>query len=223
MIDFWLVLFLGCMAVDWSALALNRPSINYFSKPLTLFFLIVWYFTNLPHFFQGMWFGLGLVFALIGDVCLLFSYRYFLVGLTAFLITQILYSVQIFFLSGVFSTLMILGMFSIAVIIAIKITSQIRKKGIQTLVERMSIPIAAYAMVISVMVLLAIFTILQPGHHQVSVSLLVAGALLFFASDLTLAVDRFIRPLTRARLMVRISYHLGQFALTSGVLLELAS
>jgi len=43
-----------------------------------------------------------------------------------------------------------------------------------------------------------------------------AGAVLFVASDTTLAWNKFVHPVRRGRLLVMITYHLGQIALIAG-------
>jgi uncharacterized membrane protein YhhN len=50
-------------------------------------------------------------------------------------------------------------------------------------------------------------------------ALVSAGSVLFYASDGMLAWDRFINPLSHARLRVMVTYHLGQFGILGGALL----
>jgi uncharacterized membrane protein YhhN len=44
------------------------------------------------------------------------------------------------------------------------------------------------------------------------------GATVFVASDTTLAVNRFVRPLPRADVVVMVTYHVGQALIVLGVL-----
>ena len=46
------------------------------------------------------------------------------------------------------------------------------------------------------------------------------GALLFYASDVVLATNKFINPIKNGRLVNIILYHLGQITLVAGVLLQ---
>jgi len=43
---------------------------------------------------------------------------------------------------------------------------------------------------------------------------------LFFISDTLLVINRFVKPFQNARLFVRTCYHLGQFGLIAGALLN---
>jgi uncharacterized membrane protein YhhN len=47
------------------------------------------------------------------------------------------------------------------------------------------------------------------------------GGALFFASDTILAWNRFVQPFDGARLLTRITYHLGQVGLVVGMSLTL--
>ena len=73
----------------------------------------------------------------------------------------------------------------------------------------LSVPVAVYTAAIGAMLVCAWFT----GEP-----LLALGATIFVASDATLSVDRFVRPLPRAHLLVMVTYHLGQALIVAGVL-----
>lgn len=73
----------------------------------------------------------------------------------------------------------------------------------------LSVPVAVYTAVIGAMLVCAWFT----GEPLVAV-----GAAIFVASDTTLSVDRFVRPLPHAHLAVMVTYHLGQALMVAGVL-----
>jgi uncharacterized membrane protein YhhN len=76
-----------------------------------------------------------------------------------------------------------------------------------------------YAGAISAMLLMGTGTLFRPAWDAEAAVLAACGALLFTFSDLYLAFDRFVEPIPGARLMVRITYHLGQLALAAGVIL----
>ena len=71
-------------------------------------------------------------------------------------------------------------------------------------------PVVAYMVVISTMVVLATAT---------GVVLAGVGAVLFFVSDYLIARDRFVRPLPWAPPAIMVLYHLGQ----AGLVLSLTS
>ena len=75
---------------------------------------------------------------------------------------------------------------------------------------RMRIPVAIYALLISFMVCGAISTLFDHGFSPLRSALLVAGASLFYVSDIILAVDKFRRPFRLSRLANLATYYGGQ-------------
>ena len=73
----------------------------------------------------------------------------------------------------------------------------------------LSVPVAVYSVVIGAMLLLAWFT----GEPLVAL-----GASVFVVSDATLSIDRFVRPIPHARLILMVTYHVGQAMIVAGVL-----
>lgn len=70
-------------------------------------------------------------------------------------------------------------------------------------------PVVAYMGVISAMVVAAFGRTVPVG---------IAGALLFYVSDATLAWNRFVTDLPRGDLAVMVTYHLAQVALVASLL-----
>jgi alkenylglycerophosphocholine hydrolase len=219
MINVWLVLALLCIGTDWAALRNGWSKIKYVTKPLALTFLIIWFGSSFNASRLMVWFGLGLFFALIGDILLLFSYRYFILGLAAFLLTHVSYLIgltcclppvsrQFWFLLG--GVVCLWG----------QILFALEKHLIKNRTHRkMVVPVGLYATVLNAMLLFALWTLFRSDWPPLAAALTASGGLLFAASDLLLAVDRFVRPFQDARLWVRITYHLGQLALSAGVAL----
>ena len=50
------------------------------------------------------------------------------------------------------------------------------------------------------------------------VPLVALGASVFVVSDAVLSIDRFVRPIPHARLILMITYHVGQALIVAGVL-----
>jgi uncharacterized membrane protein YhhN len=73
----------------------------------------------------------------------------------------------------------------------------------------LSLPVGVYTTVIGVVLVLAWCT----GLWVVAL-----GATVFVASDTTLALNRFVRPLPRAEVAIMVTYHLGQALIVAGVL-----
>ncbi len=85
---------------------------------------------------------------------------------------------------------------------------------------RMRLPVAIYSAVIAAMLFSAMLTLFRPDWDWPAAGYAAAGGFLFFCSDTMLAFDRFVRPFTRARFWVRVTYHLGQSGLALGALLH---
>ena len=221
-----LILFLLIAILDWVAVAKSWKKIEYTAKPTAMlvllgFLLLAGAFGSLPL----ICFALGICFSLAGDVCLMFSYthfsdRWFIPGLVAFLLAHVAYIIGLNMPLPDVSPIWSLG---IAVILALtaarilrRILAGVRQKGLRRLVR----PVGIYGTVITLMLLSALLTLNSPTW-KISASALVAlGAALFYFSDILLAWNKFVNPLKLDRLANMIPYHLGQFALIAGVILQ---
>jgi uncharacterized membrane protein YhhN len=71
---------------DWVATGFNWKLVRYITKPATLLILILWFVQIGGLEGRLLWFGLGLVFSLAGDIFLMLPSRFFIGGLIAFLL-----------------------------------------------------------------------------------------------------------------------------------------
>jgi uncharacterized membrane protein YhhN len=215
-IDIWLVLALVGMGADWVVVWQGGGKIQYVTKPLALITLMIWFGTGYRSGGLMTWFGLGLAFSLIGDVLLLFSYRYFIHGLGAFLLTHVFYAAGLTCcLPAVTRPFWVLlsGVICLWGLILIALEKRLLNNPTH---RKMAVPVGVYATVLNTMLLFALWTLFRSDWPPLAAALAASGGLLFTASDLMLAVDRFVRPCAHARLWVRITYHLGQLALAVG-------
>ena len=207
------------IAADWTAVWQGWHRVNYLTKPAVLLFLSIWFWTVSVPDGPALWFGLGLFFSLVGDVFLLFSSRYFIYGLAAFLVAQAAYvigfncclppiSAPFWFLLGAQICVWL-------VIMAVMVKNLSGSPNHR----KMVFPMGIYAAAICAMLFSALWTLFRPDWTATSSGLAASGALLFFCSDILLAIDRFIHPFPHARLWVRVTYHLGQLALVAGAAL----
>ena len=215
-----LILVFVAAVADWAAVAKGWKKTEYIAKPATMLLLFVW-LVVLSHL-RGvlMWFGLGVLFSLVGDVFLMISDRWFLAGLVAFLLAQVMYIVGLNLplpdVSPVVSIglALLLGVSSARVLR--RITGGLAAKGLGRLV----VPVLVSGMIITVMLLSAMLTLFR-GDWKSTPSLVVStGAILFYFSDLLLAWDRFVTPVRNGRLINMVRYHLGQIALIFGAVLQ---
>ena len=187
---------------DWLAVSLNRRAAEYVFKPLVMVLLIAVALSLDPSStFAQVMLVIGLVLSMIGDVCLMLPQDAFLVGLGAFLIAHIFYVIALLALGiSVWSFLIgVALMFFVALVVGRKIV-----QGAASVDKAMAGPVAAYIAVISVMVASAIGT----GRFFA-----IVGALLFATSDSVLGWTRFLNDFPRSRMIVMVTYHLGQAGL----------
>lgn len=208
--------------LDWIAVAAKLKPLEYIAKPAFMLLLIVWIW-NLGGFSGPMlWFTLGAIFSLGGDVFLMLPKEQFMGGLVAFLLAHIAYII------GFNQALPPLNLASVVLLILVSLTAAGLFQRIANAItiigdSKLRLPVLAYTLVISVMLLSALITMVRPDEQWMPYpSLLVsAGALLFFISDAVLAWNRFVDTLTYARLKVIIPYHLGQIGILVGAALHI--
>jgi uncharacterized membrane protein YhhN len=220
------IFVLASAVADWVAVARNWKRIEYIFKPVTMLLLFA-YLAQAGGFRTTALtcFGLGILFSLAGDIFLMISYarfsnRWFLPGLAAFLLAHVVYIIGLNTPLGNLSPILAIG---IGILLAItaarllrRILAGVQEKGLTRLV----LPVAAYGMIITLMLLSAILTIYRPDWKTSASGLVSAGAVLFYASDLVLAWNKFVKPVRNGRVLNMALYHLGQIALIVGAVVQ---
>lgn len=213
---------------DWYLVLTNGYKLRNITKPLTLMVLILWF--SISGGWQGRTalLGVGLLFSLAGDIFLLKSILMvrpgmFLLGLFSFLVVQILYIV-------VFNkTLPSVNLASVGLLVLIAIVTYFAArhilKGLRRTPEgkKQQAPLILYLVAISLMFFSASYTLFSPEWVLLHAVLVASGALLFYVSDLVLAVDAFVKPYKFAGILITVTYHLAQAAIVSGVLLNVGT
>jgi uncharacterized membrane protein YhhN len=155
----------------------------------------------------GRWVFAALIFGWIGDAALLGSRRvWFLVGLTTFLIGHLIYVVA-FLVAGI-APVATMAAAVVAAPAAVVVFRWLRPQ----LPPAMVAPVAAYAIVISAMVVFA-----TGATAAGSSILIVIGAAAFFVSDLAVARNRFVAPGIGNRLWGLPLYYTAQILLAWSV------
>ena len=220
MLNFWFFATIILALTDWSALWFKKPQINYVSKPAALIALILW-FTSQGGWDQApVWFGLALVFSLFGDIFLLLPDHFFIFGLGAFLFAHISYIIGFSPQSPAANLpFMILGVLILSVGSLLYNTV---RKAIESNPDhaRLKTPVLIYSIALSMMFFSAALTLAEAEWGAPAAVLAAVGGMLFFSSDSLLSYNRFVRPVPYGQFLVRILYHLGQIALTAGVLIH---
>jgi len=225
----FLIVALLFAALEVVALQKNLPRLEYVAKPAVMIALFLWLWTSVGLMGPLLWFGLGLVFSLVGDVLLMISLdRFFVTGLAAFLFAHVAYVI------GFNTPLPELSAWSLllAVIIGINGVRLMRRilaplaaqasrpRGSNGGQSHLRFPIIVYGMVISIMLLSALMKLTDLSWNALAALLVGLGAFLFYMSDIILAWMKFISPIQHGRIYNMLSYHLGQIALIVGVVLQ---
>jgi uncharacterized membrane protein YhhN len=192
---------------DWVAVATDRHEVESLAKPAFMVLLVslAWLLRadTVPY---GQFLLLGLVLCLVGDVALLGrTDRAFLIGLVAFLLGHLAYI-------AAFRRMPTDDPVWPAVALVAFVVGYAAWLFIRPILQRSrrdGIPLLLYAVVVGSMAALAWVT----GQVVMAV-----GASFFLLSDAVLAYDRFESELAHGRLMVMVTYHVGQVLLVVGML-----
>ena len=211
---------LGFAALEALALWKNWHQLEYIAKPVVMLVLFTWLWTSVGLNGASLWFGLGILLSLAGDVLLMISLdRLFLAGLVAFLLAHIAYVIGFNIPLPVFSLWGIV----LAVMIGLGGTRVIRRILSLLVVKgqaNMQTPIIVYSAVISLMLLSAMMKLSDITWDAGASVLVSVGAFLFYISDIILAWNKFVSPIQHGRIYNIASYHLGQIALIAGVIVQ---
>jgi len=220
LINPWLWLTLAFIVLNWLAVWFEWRVLNLISKPAVIAAMLAWFASVCACRAPAVWFGIGLVFSLAGDILLMLPNRFFLPGTVAFMLAHIAYIIGFNQPLPRFD----LGMAALLVIFMslMTMTYAALRRGVRSrpAFRRMAGPLALYSLVISLMVFSALSTLSRSDWAPGAAGLTASGALLFLFSDILLAVDRFVKPIPPARLWKRVAYQLGQLALTAGAMLH---
>ena len=225
----WLTIaVLGGFGLDWFAVGLNWKKLKLIAKPLAMVLVILWTL-NATSWQLDLAVRLLLVaqvFGLAGDVFLMFSQRWFLFGLAAFLVGHLFYislmtislinwmvsldeislpSLQIF---------LSLAIYGIILVVFYRVFKPLKDAASQQ--QKLWLAVQLYAWVLAGLVALGILFFLIQEPLLWGYTILPIGAFLFLVSDFLLAYDRFISSVKYGQLLVHVTYHLAQFSLAIG-------
>lgn len=189
--------------VDWYAVGTGRQRLEDVAKPLTMVVLIIAALALDPvDDTARTWFVIALALSMLGDIFLLRSETRFVPGLASFLLGHIAYVVGLRMLGSSTGGLIIAIVVILMALptVAIPVLRAVRRGSEPELL----IPVIAYIVVISAMVLAA-------GGSGIAIAL--AGALSFYASDALIAWNRFVKEYPWGRVAIMVTYHLGQIGL----------
>lgn len=219
---FWIAALVFA-ALEALALWKQWLKLEYLTKPAVMIVLFLWLWKSTGLGGASLWFGLGILLSLIGDILLMISLdRLFLGGLVAFLLAHLAYligfNIPIPEISawGFFLAIMV-GLGSVRVIRRIIAPLAASGQG------RMRTPIIMYGAVISLMLLSAMMKMSDIMWNTNAAALVGVGAFLFYLSDIILAWNKFVAPIQNGRIYNIGAYHLGQIILIAGVIAQFGS
>lgn len=214
----WLILALVFAGLETVAVWKAWRRVEFFAKPAVMMVLIIWLYVDTGLQGNVVWFGMGLLFSLIGDVLLLFpNERMFLPGLVAFWLTHV------FYLLGLKDQLLNFSAWSLLLLFFIlwngirllrRIVSVMRARGQNQMVNQ----VILYGLTVSLMLYAAMSTIFDPAWATGAALFVSLGAFLFWISDLMLAWNKFVVLTKSGRVPIILTYELGQILLIAGVI-----
>jgi uncharacterized membrane protein YhhN len=202
----------------WIASDRNLKTLEYVTKPGTMLALLWWMWSSVGLGGPMLWFTLGAIFCLAGDVFLMLQRDMFIFGLLAFLLGQICYVVGFNNQAPYFNLWGIILILVVGIYIGWlypRLVAGLMKKDL----ARLKIPVLIYAVAISLMVYSALMTWTRPGWPVFAALSVSMGAVLFYTSDSVLAWNRFVTSISHGRLKTMVTYHIGQFGIVLGAIL----
>ena len=196
-------------ALDWAAVQRQWVLVERVAKPLVIV-VLAWLAVTMgaTDHDAGPFLLVALGFSLVGDIFLLGSKPVdFSGGLVSFLVAHIAF-VLAFLTLGVETRWALVGLL-IAVPLSLTAGRRIVRAATHEGGAALGGAVTAYLVVIVAMVTAASGTALP---------IVFLGAIAFLLSDLVLALDRFVGPRSNARMLVIVTYHLGQVLMVVGAL-----
>lgn len=206
--------------LDWASTWKGWKIRLYIAKPATLLFLILWTY-QVTHWRGGMiWFGIALVFSLLGDIALMLNARYFMLGLASFLLAHLSFLIGF----NQQPPPLTLGTILMAILVGISAARVLRtlKPGLMKVPrgKRFLTAVVSYGLTLALMVFSALVTNFRTDWSILPSALCAGGAILFYISDTLLGYDRFVVKVKHGQSYVHLTYHLGQIGLVTGAMLH---
>ena len=204
--------------INWVSAWQLRMIPYYITKPLVLSGLIVFLVLRAPITPATMPFLLGLIFSLLGDIFLIpKGTRWFLVGMGAFSVTQLMYTWG-FNLSMVKLPVLIVGVVAFlgGIVLIHLLVSRLSESSS---INKAILPfIKGYGALVLAMVMSALLCLARPAWSDLAAVMAGIGGILFFLSDGMIALDKLDRRLPKYRFWIIFTYHLAQFLIVGAVI-----
>ena len=204
--------------VNWVSAWQSRMIAYYITKPIVLLGLILFMVFHAPITLATLPFLLGLIFSLLGDIFLIpRGTRWFLVGMGAFSITQLMY-IWGFNLSMVKLPVLVVAVVAfLGGVVMMRLV--VNRLSQSSSVNKAILPfIKGYGALVLAMVVSALLCLARPAWSDWAAAMAGIGGILFFLSDGMIALDKLDRRLPRYRFWIIVTYHLAQFLIVGAVI-----
>ena len=211
-----LLLYVFVAIIELLSIVTDWTHLRHFTKPLLMPILMtyVWIVVrNGAPYLMG-----ALFFSWLGDVALMYDTLrsiYFIIGLSAFLISHILYIKC--YVRG--RNLMVERPHSTAVwifsLLAV-VSGTLLLLYLTPYLEDLLIPVYIYGIILTTMLIAAIHR--SGKTNPSSFQLVVTGALFFMISDSLLAINKFAIPIYQSGILIMVTYLIAQLLIARGIL-----
>lgn len=210
----WILIFLFVLFVHLGAIYLHYESIQFITKACLMPILILYVVSQTQSIKAGLktWLVLAQIFSWIGDILLMFEENasiFFLLGLSAFLVAQVLYIVffhNIRVREGIPGN----ALFLLVVVVYYSILVSVLSPHL----GNMTLPVRVYGVLLSFMLMLAMHTTI--GRIKKAGYWMMTGAILFVTSDSLLAFNKFYTSFVFAGEVIMFTYGLAQLLIAYG-------
>ena len=163
-------------------------------------------------------FLLGLLFSLLGDIFLIpKGTRWFLAGMGAFSITQVMY-IWGFNISKASLPVLVVGVAAFLAS-AFLIHLVVNRFSESSSVNKAILPfLKSYGALVLAMTISAMLCLARPAWSERAAVMAGIGGILFFLSDGMIGLDKLDRRLPKYRFWVIFTYHLAQFLIVGAVM-----
>lgn len=213
------VLFLFTAGFHLFAVGSDHSLLIHWTKPLLMPLLAIYFWISSERVEKGVRTGilLALVFRWLGDSFLLYQSSnqiYFLLGLGAFLVAQIMYAIHFYRLRNPSNgKIEWRTRFSVSLLIVFYLYINYT---FWNFLGDLKIPVLIYGACLVGMVIMA--TIRKNRTNETSFSLVFFGAMIFMLSDCMLAVNKFVGAFAMASFWIMVTYIAAQVLIVQGVL-----
>jgi uncharacterized membrane protein YhhN len=210
-----LIIFLLAAFAELISRIVDIEWLHTIAKPLIMIALGVYYYFSVSVETRSNMVLLAIILCLAGDVLLMFPNQ-FITGLIAFLLGHISYIVAYRQHRGEEKENALSGVHRIRLAFPIILAGTGLVIILYPALGDLRIPVIIYALVLSLMVLNALFRFGRTNSE--SFWSVFFGAVLFMASDSILAIDKFLSPITLGGFFIMLTYIAGQYLIVTGLI-----